>query len=128
MTDDRHYPKPGDLIEIKRGHFEHWALYLGDGNVIHVTTADEGAPSLSASSETRLIRMAKVKKELLKDVAGNDDWDVNNKYDCLHTPLPVEKIIRRAEQWIGSIAPYNMLGSNSEDFVRKLRYGGQVSD
>ncbi|NXO92786.1 HRSL1 enzyme, partial [Certhia brachydactyla] len=128
MTDDRQYPKPGDLIEIKQGCYEHWTLYLGDGNVIHVTPVDEGAQSLSGSSETRLIRKAQVKKELLKDVAGNDDWHVNNKYDCLHTPLPVEKIIQRAEQWIGSIAPYNMLGSNSEGFVRKLRYGGQVSD
>ncbi|NXD03473.1 PA216 protein, partial [Certhia familiaris] len=128
MTDDKQYPKPGDLIEIKQGCYEHWAVYVGDGYVIHVAPVDEGAPSLSASSETRLIRMAKVKKELLKDVAGNDDWDINNKYDCIRTPLPVEKIFQRAEQWIGSVAPYNVLGSSSEGFVRKLRYGGQVSD
>ncbi|NXD03400.1 HRSL1 enzyme, partial [Certhia familiaris] len=128
MTDDRQYPKPGDLIEIKQGCYEHWAIYVGDGNVIHVTPVDEGAPSLSGSSETGLIRKAQVKKELLKDVAGNDDWDVNNKYDCHCIPLPVEEIIQRAEQWIGSIIPYEVLGSNSEGFLRKLRYGGQVSD
>ncbi|NXD03349.1 HRSL1 enzyme, partial [Certhia familiaris] len=128
MTDDKQYPNPGDLIEIRQGCYEHWALYMGDGNVIHVTPVGKADPSLSASSETRLIRKAQVKKELLKDVAGNDDWDVNNKYDCLHTPLPLEEIIQHAEQWIGSIVPYDVIGSNPEGFVRKLRYGGQVSD
>ncbi|NXD03355.1 HRSL1 enzyme, partial [Certhia familiaris] len=128
MTADKQYPKPGDLIEIQQGCYEHWALYMGDGNVIHVITGEEEIPSLSASSETRLIRKAQVKKELLKDVAGSDDWHVNNKYDCLQTPLPVEEIIQRAEQWIGSIVPYDVIGSNPEGFVRKLRYGGQVSD
>ncbi|NXD03413.1 HRSL1 enzyme, partial [Certhia familiaris] len=123
MTDDKHYPKPGDLIEIKQGCYDHWALYLRDGYVIHVTPVDEEASSLSASSETKLIRKAQVKKELLKDVAGDDDWHVNNKYDCHRIPLPVEEIIQRAEEWIGSIVPYDVIGSNSEGFVRKLRYG-----
>ncbi len=30
-------PQPGDLIEIFRPAYQHWALYLGDGYIINVT-------------------------------------------------------------------------------------------
>lgn len=42
-------PQPGDLIEIFRPAYQHWALYLGDGYIINVTpvgkagTAQQGA-------------------------------------------------------------------------------------
>ena len=29
-------PKPGDLIEIFRPIYSHWAVYVGDGYVIHL--------------------------------------------------------------------------------------------
>lgn len=29
-------PKPGDLIEIFRPMYRHWAIYVGDGYVIHL--------------------------------------------------------------------------------------------
>ncbi|XP_063264786.1 phospholipase A and acyltransferase 3-like [Prinia subflava] len=126
MADGRCYPQPGDLIEIFRPVYQHWALYVGDGYVIHVT--DEGDSSVLGSSSSMSAIRAKVKKELLKKVAGNDKWCVNNKYDRSRDPLPVEEIIRRAEQWIGKEVPYNVLGSNCEHFVTGLRYGKRKSD
>lgn len=30
-------PQPGDLIEIFRPAYQHWALYLGDGYIINLT-------------------------------------------------------------------------------------------
>lgn len=30
-------PQPGDLIEVFRPGYQHWALYLGDGYVINLT-------------------------------------------------------------------------------------------
>lgn len=33
--------KPGDLIEIFRGIFQHWAVYIGDGYVVHLTAIGE---------------------------------------------------------------------------------------
>ncbi|XP_063263916.1 phospholipase A and acyltransferase 3-like [Prinia subflava] len=126
MADGRSHPQPGDLIEIFRPVYQHWALYVGDGYVIHVT--DEGDSSVLGSSSSMSATRAKVKKELLKKVAGNNKWCVNNKYDRSLTPLPVEEIIRRAEQWIGVEVPYNVLGSNCEHFVTGLRYRNRVSD
>ncbi|XP_027562551.1 HRAS-like suppressor 3 [Neopelma chrysocephalum] len=116
-------PKPGDLIEIKRQLYQHWALYLGDGYVIHVTAEDESIPPLSAGSVTLLTKKVKVKKQLLKEVVGNNGCKVNNKYDRSRTPLPVKEIIRRAERCIGMEVTYDLLESNCEHFVTWLRYG-----
>ncbi|XP_027489102.1 phospholipid-metabolizing enzyme A-C1-like [Corapipo altera] len=128
MSRRRHQPQPGDLIKVKRPLYQHWALYLGDGYVVHLTSADEGIRCLSASSDATLSKKAKVKKQLLKEVVGNDDWEVNNKYDRSRTPLPVEEIIKRAESCIGMEMPYNVLCENCEHFVTMLRYGKGVSD
>ncbi|XP_014744315.1 PREDICTED: phospholipid-metabolizing enzyme A-C1-like [Sturnus vulgaris] len=119
---------PGDLIEIDRRVYQHWALYVGDGYVINVTPVDEGAPSLSVSTTSIFTRKAKVKKQLLKEVVKNHKWRVNNKHDRSHTPRPVKEIIRKAEQWIDKEVPYDLIDSNCEHFVTKLRYGEAVSD
>uniref|UniRef100_H0ZFY5 Phospholipase A and acyltransferase 1 n=1 Tax=Taeniopygia guttata TaxID=59729 RepID=H0ZFY5_TAEGU len=128
MAEGKCHPQPGDLIEIDRPLYQHWALYMGDGYVINVTPVDEGAPSLSVSTTSIFTRKAKVKKQLLKDVVGNDTWHVNNKYDRSRTPRPVEEIIRCAEQWIDREVPYDVLYENCEHFVTELRYGEGVSD
>ncbi|NXC88487.1 HRSL1 enzyme, partial [Cercotrichas coryphoeus] len=121
-------PIPGDLIEIHRPLYQHWALYVGNGYVIHVTPIGENSPPSSAGSVTLLIKRAKVKKELLKDAAGEDKWCVNNKYDHYCKPLPVEEIIRRAESEIGKVVRYRLLHKNCEHFVTELRYGEGVSE
>uniref|UniRef100_A0A8C3VA97 LRAT domain-containing protein n=1 Tax=Catharus ustulatus TaxID=91951 RepID=A0A8C3VA97_CATUS len=122
MRDVRDDPKPGDLIEIKRGQYAHWALYVGDGYVIHVTIAGKaGVPWQDTEG-------AKVIKERLEEAAGNDNWCVNNKYDHCRTPFPVEEIIRRAESEIGKVMPYHLFNKNCEHFVTKLRYGEGVSE
>ncbi|XP_059711454.1 uncharacterized protein LOC132331735 isoform X2 [Haemorhous mexicanus] len=128
MTEDKNYPNPGDLIEIKRSGYQHWALYLRKGYVIHVTDVDEGNTSLSSNSGSVFLRNAIVRKELLKAVAGNYKWRVNNKYDCYRTPFPMKEIIRRAEPWIGKKLPYRLFRKNCEHFVTKLRYGDGVSE
>ncbi|NXG15926.1 HRSL1 enzyme, partial [Grallaria varia] len=120
--------RPGDLIEIDRSFYKHWALYLGDGYVINVTPVDEGAPTLSVSAVSMFTGQAKVKKQLLKEVVGNDYWRINNKYDRSRKPLPVAEIIRRAESYIDMEVSYDVLGNNCEHFVTMLRYGEGVSD
>ncbi|XP_041331629.1 phospholipase A and acyltransferase 1-like isoform X3 [Pyrgilauda ruficollis] len=126
MAEGRRDPQPGDLIEIDRPLYQHWALYLGDGYVIHVT--DERASSVWLSSSSIRATRAKVKKDPLEEVVKNHKWRVNNKYDRSRTPRPVEEIIRRAELCIDREVPYNVLNSNCEHFVTMLRYGEGESE
>ena len=34
-------PRPGDLVEIFRPGYQHWAVYVGGGDVVHMTTSRE---------------------------------------------------------------------------------------
>uniref|UniRef100_A0A8C3CPY9 LRAT domain-containing protein n=1 Tax=Cairina moschata TaxID=8855 RepID=A0A8C3CPY9_CAIMO len=121
-------PQPGDLIEIFRPAYQHWALYLGDGYIINVTPVDEGPPATLGSAKSVFSRKALVRMQLLKDVVGNDTYQINNKYDSTYAPLPVEEIIRRAEYLINQEVSYDLLGNNCEHFVTLLRYGEGVSE
>ncbi|NWW80827.1 HRSL1 enzyme, partial [Climacteris rufus] len=106
--------------------YQHWVIYVGDEDVIHVT--DERDQSLSGSSMSVLKNRARVKRQHLKEVVGNNKWRVNNKYDHSYTPLPVKKVIQHAERWVGREVPYDVLESNCEHFVTWLRYGVAVSE
>ncbi|OCT78585.1 phospholipase A and acyltransferase 1 [Xenopus laevis] len=120
--------QPGDLIEIFRPAYQHWALYLGDGYVINVAPLEETAAASFSSAKSVFSRKALVKMQLLKDVVGSNTYKVNNKYDDKYTPLPAEEIIQRAELLIGQEVCYDLLGNNCEHFVTLLRYGEGVSD
>ncbi|XP_050819913.1 phospholipase A and acyltransferase 1 isoform X2 [Gopherus flavomarginatus] len=88
----------------------------------------EGAASSLASAKSVFSRKALVKMQLLKDVVGSDTYRINNKYDDVYAPLPVEEIIRRSEFLIGQEVSYDLLGNNCEHFVTLLRYGEGVSE
>ncbi|XP_072560619.1 phospholipase A and acyltransferase 1 [Paramormyrops kingsleyae] len=121
-------PQPGDLIEIFRPAYQHWALYLGDGYIINLTPVDESQAAAMSSVKSVFSRKAVVRMQLLKEVIGSDSYRVNNKYDDNHTPLPITEIIDRAQMLIGRVVSYDLLGSNCEHFVTLLRYGEGVSE
>ncbi|KAG2462995.1 phospholipase A and acyltransferase 1-like [Polypterus senegalus] len=121
-------PEPGDLIEIFRPAYQHWALYLGDGYIINVTPVDEGQPASFSSAKSVFSRKALVCMQLLKDVVGSDSYRINNKYDDKYAPLPVYDIISQAQYLIGQEVSYDLLGNNCEHFVTLLRYGEGVSE
>lgn len=121
-------PKPGDLIEIFRPCYRHWAIYVGDGYVIHLAPPSEIAGAGAASIMSALTDKAIVKKELLYDVAGRDKYHVNNKHDDKYSPLPPSKIIQRAEELVGQEVLYKLTSENCEHFVNELRYGVRRSD
>ncbi|MBN3298567.1 HRSL1 enzyme, partial [Amia calva] len=114
-------PQPGDLIEIFRPAYQHWALYLGDGYIINLTPIGK----YYAVSRSAFLALSAT---LLKEVVGDDSYCVNNKYDDKYTPLPVCDIINRAQFLIGQEVSYDLLGNNCEHFVTLLRYGEGVSD
>uniref|UniRef100_A0A2K5N4X1 Phospholipase A and acyltransferase 3 n=1 Tax=Cercocebus atys TaxID=9531 RepID=A0A2K5N4X1_CERAT len=121
-------PKPGDLIEIFRPFYRHWAIYVGDGYVVHLAPPTEVAGAGAASVMSALTDKAIVKKELLYDVAGSDKYQVNNKHDDKYSPLPYSKIIQRAEELVGQEVLYKLTSENCEHFVNELRYGVARSD
>ncbi|XP_054426675.1 phospholipase A and acyltransferase 2-like [Pteronotus mesoamericanus] len=115
--------KQGDLIEIDRYGYKHWALYAGYGYVIHLAPASGFSTADSLKINPTFTTKGKVRKELLKDVARGQGYRVNNKWDGLYKPLPVNKIISSANKKLGEEAEYNILMKNCEHFVTELRYG-----
>ncbi|XP_036908970.1 phospholipase A and acyltransferase 3-like [Sturnira hondurensis] len=121
-------PRPGDLIEIFRLGYEHWAVYVGNGYVVHLAPPSEIAGAGAASLMSALADKAIVKKELLSVVAGTDKYHVNNKHDDKYTPLPPSKIVQRAEELVGQEVLYKLTSDNCEHFANELRYGVSRSD
>ncbi|XP_013369550.1 PREDICTED: HRAS-like suppressor 3 isoform X1 [Chinchilla lanigera] len=123
-------PKPGDLIEIFRPFYRHWAIYVGNGYVVHLAPPNSGevAGAGMGSIMSTLTDKAVVRKELLYDVAGSDKYQVNNKHDNKYSPLPPSKIVQRAEELVGQEVLYKLTSENCEHFVNELRYGVARSD
>ncbi|XP_078284001.1 phospholipase A and acyltransferase 2-like [Rhinoraja longicauda] len=116
---------PGDLIEISRFGFKHWAIYIGDGDVVHLTS--DGASGETSKRFSRLEKTAVIKMEPLAEVAGCDPWCVNNSSDSRWTPLPIDKIIKRAKEMVGQKVHYDVINANCEHFVNSIRYGKSIS-
>ncbi|XP_061461976.1 phospholipase A and acyltransferase 3-like isoform X2 [Rhineura floridana] len=120
--------KPGDLIEISRLGYQHWAIYVGSGYVIHLApSADACQPSIS-SLMCVMSGKGVVKKELLWSIVGGDVCRVNNKYDRKYKPFPASKIVRNAESLLGKEMCYSFASENCEHFATRLRYGIAKSD
>uniref|UniRef100_A0A9J7XDD8 LRAT domain-containing protein n=1 Tax=Cyprinus carpio carpio TaxID=630221 RepID=A0A9J7XDD8_CYPCA len=113
----------GDLIEIFRGRYQHWAIYVGDGYVIHVVTASGHSNSGTSSVTTGKGGNVTVKKEKLQDVAGNDKYRISNRLDNSYEPYPIEDILKEAESLVGKEFPYNLLLNNCEHFATLVRNG-----
>ncbi|XP_026991006.2 phospholipase A and acyltransferase 3-like [Tachysurus fulvidraco] len=116
-------PQPGDLIEIYRGNYQHWGIYVGDGYIIHLAPPSEHAHAGASSMMSVLYDKALVKKEELWYVVGDDEYKVNNLLDDKYEPRPVRAIIREAHSLLGRELPYCVFRSNCEHFATELRYG-----
>ncbi|CAM4641118.1 unnamed protein product [Leuciscus chuanchicus] len=116
-------PKPGDLIEIFRGTYKHWALYVGDGYVIHLTSDSGRAKAGSCSVGSVGQDKATVKREKLEDVVGNNKYRINNLLDNQYKSRPIQDILKDAQSHLGEMIRYNPFTLNCEHFVTELRYG-----
>uniref|UniRef100_A0A8C5DZI5 LRAT domain-containing protein n=1 Tax=Gouania willdenowi TaxID=441366 RepID=A0A8C5DZI5_GOUWI len=125
MCDEK--PKPGDRIEFLQGIYHHWALYVGDGDVVHLTPYCNSGILSSMVSLTN--GKALVQKDKLSDVVGYDGWRVNNDLDKKHVPRRAEDIVTAARHAVGRELDYSVVTKNCEHFVNKLRYArgdGQI--
>lgn len=116
-------PEPGDLIEIFRGKYQHWAVYVGEGYIVHVAPPCEGPGAGASSLMSVLSDRAIVKKEELWEVIGTDNWKINNSLDSKYTPRETCVIVREALALVGTELPYCVFRGNCEHFVNELRYG-----
>ncbi|XP_040826644.1 phospholipase A and acyltransferase 2-like isoform X2 [Ochotona curzoniae] len=121
-------PKIGDMIEISRIGYSHWAIYVGSGYVVHLAPPSEFAGAGASSVMSVLAEKAIVKMELLSKVAGKDKYRVNNKHDDRYPPQPPNKIAQQAMEKVGREVPYSLTHDNCEHFVNELRYGISRSD
>uniref|UniRef100_G1Q685 LRAT domain-containing protein n=1 Tax=Myotis lucifugus TaxID=59463 RepID=G1Q685_MYOLU len=110
-------PKPGDLIEIFRFFNSHWALYVGNGYVIHLAPPGENS---EAGARTGL---GVVKRQLLVEVVGNCFYKVNNHLDHLYKPRPIKEMLRSGNKMVGTEMEHSDLSRTCEHFVTELRYG-----
>ncbi|XP_038858843.1 phospholipase A and acyltransferase 4-like [Salvelinus namaycush] len=120
----------GDMIEINRGQYKHWALYIGNGEVIHVVTPD--GPSRVAfcsvsSSSGSLSCKGTITIEMLKDVAAGNTYKIHNYLDDEFKPRPTDVIMGDVDIMRGHTIEYGLLGNNCEHFVTFLRYGKSKS-
>ncbi|KAL7838400.1 hypothetical protein AOLI_G00268040 [Acnodon oligacanthus] len=116
-------PQPGDLIEIFRGTYQHWGLYVGEGDIIHLAPPCETAGAGPNCLMSVLCDKAIVMREGLDHVVGRDRFHVNNLLDSKHKPRSVCVILRDALSLAGLEMPYCVLRGNCEHFVTELRYG-----
>ncbi|XP_030074424.1 phospholipase A and acyltransferase 2 [Microcaecilia unicolor] len=121
-------PELGDLIEISRFGYQHWAIYVGNDYVIHLAPPSEYAGAGSSSLTSALIEYAEVRKDRLSLVVGSSSYWVNNKYDKKYRPYPVKEILQRAKERVGEILPYSVTSYNCEHFVTEVRYNQAESE
>ncbi|OBS81538.1 hypothetical protein A6R68_20271 [Neotoma lepida] len=120
-SQDKPRPRPGDLIEIFRIGYEHWAIYVEDDCVVHLAPPSE---EFEVGSITSIFsNRAVVKYSRLEDVLHGCSWKINNKLDGTYLPFPVDKIIQRTKNMINKIVQYSLIEGNCEHFVNDLRYG-----
>ncbi|XP_035771651.1 phospholipase A and acyltransferase 3-like [Neolamprologus brichardi] len=115
--DDRE-PELGDLIEIFRDNYEHWAVYVGAGFVVHFVNHSGVSSGTSVHTANGTVR-----KEKIWDVVGKDDWKINNSMDSQYEPRPANAIVKDAKAMVGKELRYNLVSFNCEHFVKELRYG-----
>ncbi|KAF1374431.1 hypothetical protein PFLUV_G00229020 [Perca fluviatilis] len=107
--------EPGDLIEIDRGIYNHWALYIGGEEVVNFALPDDDIAWKSPKGQ--------VKREKIWKVVGNDKFKINNLLDNKYQPRERDIIVKDAVRMVGLELPYHLISCNCEHFVTYMRYG-----
>ncbi|XP_060586985.1 phospholipase A and acyltransferase 3-like, partial [Ruditapes philippinarum] len=118
----------GDLVEFKRGVYSHWAVYIGNEQVIHLTgDGSVFSGNISSGSVFSICGIyytkAIVEEENIWTVAGDCKFYRDNRV----SPFTAAEIIRRARAKLGNIHDH-VLWSNCEHFASFCRYGNPKSD
>ncbi|XP_044279218.1 phospholipase A and acyltransferase 1-like [Varanus komodoensis] len=110
-------PKPGDMIQFQMPGFQHWGIYVGNGDVVHFTSSAVTLKSVKF----------KVRKEKVKDVQSVLTFAVYNKFDKDYPPLPADQVVRRAMHMVDKVMKYDPRTANCEHFATLMRYNVAIS-
>ncbi|XP_013414686.1 protein FAM84B-like [Lingula anatina] len=113
---------PGDLVEFQRSWlFSHWAVYIGNEEVVHFIERNSGGV-FSSSSERSMTGV--VRRDSFWTVAGRSKAFKNNRRDAKYS---CDVIVTRALSKLG-VSEFNLFLRNSEHFVAWCRYGEECSE
>ncbi|KAG7511410.1 retinoic acid receptor responder protein 3-like [Solea senegalensis] len=112
---------PGDLIEIDRMVYSHWAVYIGEDEVVHLVQNDSGSKT-SFSSFGKTSSKSDVRRDKLSDVLNGNSYQVNNLLDDKYKPRNPDDIVKEAKSRIGP-SKYDVVFYNCEHFATEMRYG-----
>ncbi|XP_018526129.1 phospholipase A and acyltransferase 4 [Lates calcarifer] len=115
-------PEPGDLIEIFCVGYQHWAVYVGDRDTVHLVNPPE---PFFYIFQVWICRGQK--KEKLIDVVGNNKWQINNILDTEYKSRPAQRIVKNALLFVAKDVNYTMSSWNCEHFASEQRYGKATS-
>ncbi|XP_067440085.1 phospholipase A and acyltransferase 3-like [Thunnus thynnus] len=121
--------EPGDLIEIFRGIYQHWAVYIGDLYVVHFVAGINSPGALPVVLGGFVD--GEVRKDKLQDVINKDKWKKNNTshttYDKKLKSKSKAEIVKEALSMVGKAVKYSVSDSNCEHFATMCRYGKALS-
>ncbi|KAK9533130.1 hypothetical protein VZT92_008284 [Zoarces viviparus] len=122
-----HGAKPGDLIKIFRGTYEHWAVYIGGNEVVHLIPPCDDSSPLGGLLALLDSSRAQVRRQKIWEVVGGHRFEINNLLDHKYEPRDCRVIVRDACRMVSSEQPYNAVTHNCEHFVTEIRYGRSES-
>lgn len=118
----------GDQLEFHRGVYSHWAVYVGNEEVIHlagINSFDSACtfnPKHTFTIGGKIFIKAEVKRESVWKVIHGSKVKINNDKDKSCRPFRPHEIVRKAMGMIGDIG-YNVFWQNCEHFAAFCRYG-----
>ncbi|XP_059172812.1 phospholipase A and acyltransferase 3-like [Physella acuta] len=121
--------RPGDIVKFRRdAMYCHFALYIGNGRVIHLTSSNPAtfnSSSKGALSAAGLpVDIGNVSEDDFFEVAADSKAELANWDE--KSPYSEAEIVKRAKAKIGP-AKYSIETYNCEHFVNEIKYGKPVS-
>ncbi|XP_041360727.1 uncharacterized protein LOC121376978 [Gigantopelta aegis] len=99
--------EPGDAVRFDCGKIQHWAVYVGNGDVAHMTANG-------------------VLRQNIMQVANENPFYKDNSFDKKQRPFMTQGILDMARTRLGDKS-YNLLTNNCESFVNQVRCGNAKS-